>query len=617
MFLSSFTLRLLISSLSIFVIAIILPLNLCSQNQKLADSLEIIYKSGVYPKSEKLTILKKIVDNQADVDQAINYADILLKEAQALDSVYYVVSAYLEIGNAHRLRGDYFDALETFFKAAEIAIAEENTLDLALTQIAIADVYSTTDDHENALSYYEKGIKTLRRSDDSIGLASALLNIGDEYFNIGEDEKAMSYYRESGEIFKKQNFELGSAYNLGNIGLIHARQGNHAKAEDQINEAVTILEKLEDYYPICVYYTYLSDIYSDQGNIKKSLDYVHYSLDLAEKYGLKQEISNAHLKLSDLHMDVNEVEEAFDHFKDYISYRDSITNLQSVQERARLQKDFELSQKQVEVDLLNQQKENQRITILATVITLGLIVLLAIGLFRRNRFIHKTKEIIESEKERSDKLLLNILPEETAHELKEYGRVQAKRFNSATILFTDFVGFTSHSENLAPEILVESIDYYFSAFDDIVEKYDLEKIKTTGDAFICAGGLPFETNDHAIRIVHAAIDIIAFVEESKQDENSDNIKFDIRVGINTGPVVAGVVGTKKFAYDIWGDTVNVASRLESSSLPGKINLSEDTFELVKDHFTFDPRGPIPVKNHGNINMYFVLDRIKEFELLEL
>ncbi|MNF58197.1 Adenylate cyclase [compost metagenome] len=238
-------------------------------------------------------------------------------------------------------------------------------------------------------------------------------------------------------------------------------------------------------------------------------------------------------------------------------------------------------------------------------VSLFLVFLSALGLYRRYQFIKKTNRIIEEEKKRSDSLLLNILPEETAHELKQSGKVQAKRFESVTVLFTDFEGFTQYAEKLSPEKLVESVDFYFSKFDAIIEKYGLEKIKTVGDAYMCAGGLPFPTGDHANKMVLAAFEIAEFVAESKKWNTLNQTRFEIRIGICTGPVVAGVVGTKKFAYDIWGDTVNIASRMESNSIPGKINISESTYDIIKDSFECEYRGEIEVKNKGTMKMYFV------------
>ena len=191
--------------------------------------------------------------------------------------------------------------------------------------------------------------------------------------------------------------------------------------------------------------------------------------------------------------------------------------------------------------------------------------------------------------------------------------MQAKKFDAITVLFTDFQAFTRYSQKLSPRALVKTVDFYFSSFDKIIEKYGLEKIKTIGDAYMCAGGLPFETNDHALKVVLAAFEITQFMEKAKNLNEEDIAHFDVRIGINTGPVVAGVVGTKKFAYDIWGDTVNVASRMETNSQAGKINVSENTYQLIKNTFHCEYRGEIDVKNKGMMKMYFVNDlKNKEF-----
>ena len=272
---------------------------------------------------------------------------------------------------------------------------------------------------------------------------------------------------------------------------------------------------------------------------------------------------------------------------------------------ADLRTDFEVSQKQVEVDLLDQQKKNQQLISLTAGIGIILILTIAIGLYRRNNYISKSKILVENEKKRSDLLLLNILPEETAKELKDKGKVKARKFESVSVLFTDFEGFTKYSENLSPEKLVESVNYYYSKFDEIMDKYGLEKIKTVGDAYMAAGGLPFPTPDHALKLVMAAFEIADFVKEAKNFDPDNMTRFDIRIGINTGPVVAGVVGIKKFAYDIWGDTVNIASRMESNSQRGKINISDNTYQLIKEDFDCTYRGEIEVKNKGKMKMYFV------------
>jgi adenylate cyclase len=481
-----------------------------------------------------------------------------------------------------------------------------------VVNIAIADVYSIMENHDRAISYYQRAIDILREEKDSISLASALLNAGDEYFNYGILDSALTFFEESGEIFNAVNYELGVAYNLGNTGLVYAKMGENLQAEKNIMEAVALLEMIGDYYPISVYLTYMSDINLERGEDSIALNFATKSLELAGKYGLKEQISDANLKLSELHEQNGNIIESFRYYKNYVTYKDSVNNIASVQQMANLRADFEVHQKQIEVDLLNAEKRNQQLMIIAAGITSLLIGLLALGLFRRNRFIQKTNEIIAEEKNRSEILLRNILPEETAQELKKNGKVLAKKFESVTVMFADFKDFTNYAEKLSPEKLVETVDYYFSGFDEIIHNHGIEKIKTVGDAYMCAGGLPFPIEDHAFKMVLAALEIAEFVDETKQTSPVNEARFDIRIGINTGPVVAGIVGTRKFAYDIWGDTVNVASRMESCSATGKINISEYTYELVKERFNFEYRGEVHVKNRGTMKMYFV-DGLKEWE----
>ena len=238
---------------------------------------------------------------------------------------------------------------------------------------------------------------------------------------------------------------------------------------------------------------------------------------------------------------------------------------------------------------------------------------------KRQKFLEQTvtertaeivaqKEVILEEKNRSDELLLNILPADTAEELKQYGSAKAKNYDTVTVLFTDFKGFTQHAERLSAEELVAEIDHCFKAFDRIMDEYNIEKIKTIGDAYMAAAGLPKANTSNPSDAVNATLAIRDFMLGYKMEmERNGQDAFEIRIGVHTGPVVAGIVGIKKFAYDIWGDTVNLASRMESSGAVGKVNISQDTYELLKDHneFSFEPRGKIEAKNKGEIEMYFV------------
>lgn len=271
----------------------------------------------------------------------------------------------------------------------------------------------------------------------------------------------------------------------------------------------------------------------------------------------------------------------------YLAWRFSSTskNLQQQLDNVATLSQKSLQQEQEKQLILENQKEDLEKEVIA-----------------RTREITQQKKLVEAEKQKSDELLLNILPAEVAEELKHNGKTKAQYYNEVSVLFTDFVNFTQISEELGPEELLAELNTCFTAFDNIMEQYGLEKIKTIGDAYLAVSGLPQANPEHAANAVKAGLDIIEYMQERKQVIPNG---FDIRIGINSGPLVAGIVGIKKFAYDIWGDTVNTAARMEQSGEAGKVNISDHTFQLVKETFICVHRGKIKAKNKGDMDMYFV------------
>jgi adenylate cyclase len=223
-------------------------------------------------------------------------------------------------------------------------------------------------------------------------------------------------------------------------------------------------------------------------------------------------------------------------------------------------------------------------------------------------FVRKSRAALKIEKDRSEELLLNILPEEIAEELKEKGSVNTQEHNLVSILFTDFKSFTQTAANMTPKNLVEEINVCFKAFDLIVEKYQIEKIKTIGDAYMAAGGLPHPFEHSFKNVLLAGLEMQEFITKRVAENKQNNIPaFEMRLGIHAGPIVAGIVGVKKFQYDVWGDTVNTASRMESNCEVGRVNISETLYDIVKDYpeFDFEYRGEIAAKGKGEVKMYFV------------
>ena len=225
---------------------------------------------------------------------------------------------------------------------------------------------------------------------------------------------------------------------------------------------------------------------------------------------------------------------------------------------------------------------------------------------RQRDEIKKQKQEIEIEKRRSEELLLNILPEETSRELIIHGVTKTQFYKKVTVLFTDFKGFTHTCESLPPQDIVNELDKYFTEFDEICENHFVEKIKTIGDSYMCAGGIPMRNNSNPVDVILVGLGIIRYMDEVNRAKIKNGLPtWDVRVGVNTGSIIAGVIGKKKFAYDIWGDTVNTASRMETSGEISKVNISGQTYHFVKDFFECQYRGKVGAKNKGEIDMYFV------------
>jgi len=242
---------------------------------------------------------------------------------------------------------------------------------------------------------------------------------------------------------------------------------------------------------------------------------------------------------------------------------------------------------------------------LVSVILVGFVFLLLYNR-RKSKELAEKNRVIHEEKKKSEELLLNILPQDIVDELKAQGKTNARSYQMATVLFADIKDFTKISETLSPEDLVSSLDSYFEAFDKIIEDSKVEKIKTIGDAYVCVGGVPVVNENNPTEVVRLGLEFQKAVLKLKTErERTGKQCFDVRIGIHTGPLVAGVVGIKKFAYDIWGDTVNMAARMQQHGEPYQINISRDTYNIIKDKFACIYRGKVEIKGKSQIDMYFV------------
>ncbi|WP_168731284.1 adenylate/guanylate cyclase domain-containing protein [Robertkochia marina] len=580
---------------------------------------------------------------KATVDQALKLAkqvEYPAGEAEAL-KILGIISSYQD---------DRYNAINYSKQALDLYRKLGDTLGMANMESNIGAFYVDIGS-ALAIDYIIPSIQKSEQLKDTVRIMSATLNLAAFYFNkMKQPEKAEEYFKQAkayldtgfegqedwslnyqayqGEfalykeeyeaalaIFEKMlPAEEGGPYHsetLRKIGSSLYGLKRNREAEQVLVQAIEVAETAQSFEDMVSAQILYGKVIRERSP-QQAVNVFEEALDLAASGGYLYELEQVHLELYNTYRNIGQYSDALRHHEYYLELKDSILNIEVNDKVRYAQLNFDLDKKEDQIQMLEQrseiadlQQKRQKSVTIATIAVAGLLLLLVLGMFNRYKFIKKANSLINKEKERSENLLLNILPEETAQELKEKGSVKAKHFDSVTVMFTDFVGFTKSSETMGPEELVRNVDYFFSKFDTIIEKYGLEKIKTIGDAYMCAAGLPFPSENHAQKMLLAALDIIDFVDQVRNDPNDGIPGFEIRIGIHTGPVVAGVVGTKKFAYDIWGDTVNVASRMESGSHSGRINISETTYDLVREQFKCTYRGEIEVKNKGMLKMYFV------------
>jgi class 3 adenylate cyclase/tetratricopeptide (TPR) repeat protein len=555
---------------------------------------------------------------QGELLEVLDYWTQSLEAYEVIHDTIGIANLVNNLGAVYYQQGSHPKALDFYLRSLSISEKIKDTFNIAQASLNLGGLYAEMQNYENALKFFYK-IEEYRTSINNPDVTTSyLMGVGEVFFKQGLYEDALKYYEEA--LSSTQNITF-RADNLIKLGEVHFKTGNETKAIDYLNQAYQTAKDNDQQSAVVQSLIALATVYKKNDLRKALISYKEAEI-LAKEIEANDELRDIYDGMSQSYAEIGDYSNAFKYQSLYLAQKDLIFNLETDDKIRGLQFDFDLQKKEDEIGLLEKEAQIQELTekrqknvIWGAGIFLFLVVLLAISLFRRYKFIKETNLIIENEKNRSESLLLNILPEETALELKEFGKVKAKRAEEVTVLFTDFVGFTAYAKNLEPEELVNSVDYYFSKFDLIMEKYNVEKIKTIGDAYMCASGLHNPDKYGVFRTVQVAFEMVAFIEESKKKQGEYETGFDVRIGLNTGPVVAGVVGTKKFAYDIWGDSVNVASRMESKSKAGKINISESTYELIKDVYECEYRGEIDVKNTGVMKLYFV-NGIKDQSFLD-
>lgn len=606
-----------------------------------------------------------------DADSSLHYALAALKISEERGYSSGLCASLVNLGNIYRNLGDYSRSLE-FLRRALLLAEEKKNDDLASqAHNGIGIVYIRQGNFDRALEELFKSLRIAERLGNKRAVASALDNIGIVHIRQGNPDRAfrslfralaltdsvrdkrllaivlndiaiayrtveqfdsaLIYYERSLRYKEELEDKQGSALTLNGIGIVFRLQGKYDDALSFLQRALELHRELEFQPGVA---TVLSDIAQTQfkkKNYKAAIRAAEECIAVARGVGAKAELKNAYQTLSDIHEAQGNVNLSFVYFRLFVSMKDSLFNEEIAKKTADLNAKYEQEAQIQRIKLLERERqvqdlELQRASIIVYALSIGGILVAAfIGVlwsrirYRRRAEAELNKKNIELAKahEESEKLLKNTLPAPIVARLKRGETIIADRFESVTVLFADIVGFSTIASELSPEELIALLDSIFSDFDAVATKYNLEKIKTVGDSYMLVGGAPETLEHHCLEVVKAAFDLqrsIAFTAKAMA------LTVNLRIGIHTGSVVAGIIGAKKYAYDLWGDTVNIASRMELHGKAGEIHCTEEVRAAILQSLAelstknlaaiqpkpyFVRRDPINVKGKGVMQTYFI------------
>ena len=548
--------------------------------------------------------------------ETIHFWEQALAIYEKIDDKAGVANILSNLGGLNSMEGDDNRALELSLRSLAIAEEINDSLRIASALGNIALVYSKKPaTYAKARDYYLRTLHLFEGLGDDISVGYANGDIGELFFAMGQYQTSLFYFNKTLETF------IGTAdepFALNYIGRIFAKRGEYAEAHSTQARGLNLARSFNASKDIVTALLGIAETYSLQGNSVQALKAHQEAIALAQQSGFKDEMRDIYEGMALSYADLLDFRNAFKYQQLLTGIKDTLYITANQKKLDLINANFENEKQQGEIDLLTKDQalqaanlQKQKVVRNAFFGGFVVIFIIAFIIFRNYQNKVKTNKLLDKQNEKIEGLLLNILPEKVAYELQHDGYATPRDYESATILFTDFKGFTNISSGLLPHELIAELNSYFNEFDDIIGQHNLEKIKTIGDAYMCAGGIPTSNTTHPADAVEAGLAIQEYIinKNIKRVENGQT-PWELRVGIHTGHIVAGVVGSKKYAYDIWGDAVNIASRMESNGEAGKVNISEATYTLVKDKFNCTTRGKISVKGAGEKNMYFV-DSIKQ------
>jgi len=615
------------------------------------DSLYLAIDTSIAD-TNQVNIYNSLAENYYSInpDSGIKYANLSIKLSKKLDWEKGLASAYSFLGINNSVKGNYNDALNNFKsslniykeledkdgiskqlgylgivymnlsnftsaleyyqQALKLEKEEGNTIRVAKQLGNIGIVYTNLNDYKKAMEYNKRALKISEKVGDKISMSRQLGSIALNYTHLKNYKKALDYYQRALKIDEEENNHKGVAIRLGNIGILFLDSNNYTQANKYFIKALKKNEEIGSKRGVAINLGNLSEFhyrlsqdsilnnekFNKQGlnlnkryNLNKALEYGTKAAELGSSIGAKRQLIEIYHILDKANEYIGNYELAYNYQTEWAALKDSIFSIEKTTEIANLEsnKENEIKEKELKVkDLELQRKDNEQMAMIVGLA--AFIVVIVIIVFQRRK---------------SEKLLLNILPEKIAKRLKRNEKNIADRFDNVSIIFVDIVGFTTYSRSTEPEQIVSALNDIFTRFDLLSIKHGLEKIKTIGDCYMAVAGLPEPNPKHA----HSTA---LFALEAKDIMHNyvtpDGEKLQFRIGIDSGPVVAGVIGESKFSYDLWGDAVNTASRMESAGLPNEIQVTEQFLMLIEGKgIKFKERGEVEVKGKGMVKTYLL------------
>ncbi len=571
--------------------------------------------------------------HKSDYPKALDCFTKALKIYEEAGNSDGIASVLSNIGIFYKEQSDYPRALEYYFRALKIHEQTGNKKGMAKTLGNIGSVYHYQLNYPKALEFGFKALAIDREIGNRQHEGSVTANIGGTYSAQKDYAKALEFYFKALKLSEETGNKIDEALITGNIGNTYTKQGNNIMAIAYGRKALAMNEALGRNHSIAWRLSQLGNAYlalatdtvssvktpaadmaqylppgtipmGKSARLQVAISYLHRAIDTARRINALDVMKDAYEALSQAYASGGDYRKALENYRLLAVMKDSVFSQENEKKTLRTAMQYDFDKQRFADSLKTVEKEKIALLKLEkqrTYTYIGIAIALLLSAFLM--YVLKRDKMLDIANKRNEELLLNILPAEVADELKNKGSAAARHYDNVTVVFTDFVNFTNAGEKMNPQALIDELHTCFKAFDEITARYNIEKIKTIGDAYLAVSGLPMPDEKHAEHVVSAAKEMCAFMAE--RHRRLGDKTFELRVGIHSGNVVAGIVGVKKFAYDIWGDTVNTAARMEQNSRAGRINISSTTYELVKDKFACEYRGEIEAKNKGQLKMYFV------------